>query len=98
VIPEKVRLELLSVVGDLRLFKSDWPPKMIMHFMVVSNGLLKEHDEQLHNQVLTTILALFPKMEGEQLPEGLTMEQLAKFASYMLDDIYKKLEAAAPPP
>ena len=97
-IPEPVRQNLLSIVGDLRLFKKDWPHKLVLKLMVASNEVNKADDKELHDKILVTTLALFPKMPGEELPEGLTIDKLHEFAWLMLDDIYKKLGGIADVP
>ncbi len=95
-IPEPSRSKLLSLVGDLRLFKESWPEDLIWRLMSEAGAVKVDQldgaeDKLLMNQILVVVLALLPRLQGEELPAGLSPETISKFGRYMLDDIHKRL-------
>ncbi len=88
-IPEDLRAELLSVLGDIRLFGGKPPPVALVKPLMLLSSRLETHDEPLSKQLMVLVLALIPPREGEVVPEG-----MEKVAQYWIDNSIERLKAA----
>lgn len=89
-LPDCLRAELVSLLGDIKLFPCAWPPELIAKLMAVSNEVYK-HEDDLGKQLSVLLLAIFPPMPGEVLPEGITPETLGKVVHGIAQTVMSRL-------